>query len=73
MLLFNHQDAMKTVGGFMCRENCSILNIGTVWKNWCYFSPQLSSQTRIAKIENKKVIAKTQCEKHKTSTFFLII
>ena len=32
------------------------------------FSLQLSSGTRLAKINNKKVIAENQCEKHKKSS-----
>ena len=34
------------------------------------FSLQLPSQTQFTKINNKKVIAKNQCEKHKKSRFF---
>ena len=33
-----------------------------------YFSPQLSSRTQFTKINNKKVIAENQCEKHKKSS-----
>ena len=36
------------------------------------FSLQLSSRTQITKINNKKVIAKNQCEKHKKSSFFVV-
>ena len=32
------------------------------------FSLQLSSQTQFTKINNKKVIAENQCEKHKKSS-----
>ena len=32
------------------------------------FSLQLSSRTEFAKIQNKKVIAENQCEKHKKSS-----
>ena len=32
------------------------------------FSLQLSSRTQFTKINNKKVIAKNQCEKHKKSS-----
>ena len=32
------------------------------------FSLQLSSRTQLAKINNKKVIAENQCEKHKKSS-----
>ena len=32
------------------------------------FSVQLSSRSQFAKIENKKVIAENQCEKHKKSS-----
>ena len=35
-----------------------------------YFSLQLSSRTRFDKINEKKVIAENQCEKHKKSIFF---
>ena len=35
------------------------------------FSPQLSSQTQFTKINNKKVIAENQCEKHKKSSLVL--
>ena len=34
------------------------------------FSLQLSSRTQFTKINNKKVIAENQCEKHKKSSFF---
>ena len=37
------------------------------------FSLQLSSRTQIAKIENKKVIAENQCEKHKKSSLVLCV
>ena len=33
-----------------------------------YFSLQLSSRTQFIKINNKKVIAENQCEKHKKSS-----
>ena len=33
------------------------------------FSLQLSSRTQFTKINNKKVIAEKQCEKHKKSSF----
>ena len=36
-----------------------------------YFSLQLSSRTQFTKINNKKVIAENQCEKHKKLSFFL--
>ena len=36
------------------------------------FSLQLSSRTQLTKINNEKVIAETQCEKHKKSSFFRI-
>ena len=35
------------------------------------FSPQLSSRTQFTKINNKKVIAENQCEKHKKSSLAL--
>ena len=34
------------------------------------FSLQLSSRTQITKINNKKVIAENQCEKHKKSSLY---
>ena len=34
------------------------------------YSLQLSSRTQFTKINNKKVIAENQCEKHKKSSFF---
>ena len=45
----------------MRRVNCS----GEVGVN---FSLQLSSRTQFTKIDNKKVIAENQCEKHKKSS-----
>ena len=36
------------------------------------FSLQLSSRTQLAKIENQKVIAENQCEKHKKSSLGVI-
>ena len=35
------------------------------------FSLQLSSRTQFTKIKNKKVIAETQCEKHKKSSLMV--
>ena len=35
------------------------------------FSLQLSSRTQVTKINNKKVIAENQCEKHKKSSLVL--
>ena len=35
------------------------------------FSPQLSSRTQFTKINNKKVIAENQCEKHKKSSLVM--
>ena len=35
------------------------------------FSLQLSSRTQLTKINNKKVIAENQCEKHKKSSLIL--
>ena len=45
----------------MLRVNCSIEPLG-----------QLSSRTQFTKINNKKVIAENQCEKHKKSSLGLI-
>ena len=36
------------------------------------FSLQLSSRTQFTRINNKKVIAENQCEKHKKSSFFFL-
>ena len=36
-------------------------------------SLQLSSREQFAKINNKKVIAENQCEKHKKSSFFFLV
>ena len=36
------------------------------------FSLQLSSRTQVTKINNKKVIAENQCEKHKKSSLIRI-
>ena len=37
------------------------------------FSLQLSSRTQFTKINNKKVIAENQCEKHKKSSLMTFI
>ena len=37
------------------------------------FSLQLSSRTQFTKINNKKVIAENQCEKHKKSSLVLLV
>ena len=37
------------------------------------FSPQLSSRTQFTKINNKKVMAENQCEKHKKSSLAVIV
>ena len=43
-------------------------NVGPFGEIGANFSLQLSSQTRIDKINKKKVIAENQCEKHKKSS-----
>ena len=54
----------------MRRVNCSIYDLGTAWRSWrLFFSLQLSSRTQFTKINNKKVIAENQCEKHKKIEF----
>ena len=40
-------------------------NFGSLGEIGAYFSLQLTSRTQFAKIDNKKVIAENQCEKHK--------
>ena len=49
----------------MRRVNCSILDYETIGEIGANFSLQLSRRTQFAKISNKKVITKNQCEKHK--------
>ena len=46
-------------------ESLTLEPLGEVGAN---FSLQLSSRTQFNKINNKKVIAENQCEKHKKST-----
>ena len=43
-------------------------NYGSLGEIGANFSLQLSSRTQFAKINNKKVIAENQCEKHKKSS-----
>ena len=43
-------------------------NFGPLGEIGANFSLQLSSRTQLAKINNKKVIAENQCEKHKKSS-----
>ena len=43
-------------------------NFGPFGEIGANFSLQLSSQTQLAKINSKKVIAENQCEKHKNSS-----
>ena len=47
-------------------------NFGSLGEIGANFSLQLSSRTQFAKINNKKVIAENQCEKHKKSSLVLI-
>ena len=46
-------------------------NFGPLGEIGTNFSLQLSSRTQLAKINNKKVIGKNQCEKHKKSSLTL--
>ena len=45
----------------MRRVICSILHVGTVWRNWRYFFLQLSSRTQFVKIKklSPKINVKT--------------
>ena len=52
----------------MRRVNCGIYDVGTAGEVGANFSLQLSSRTQFTKINNKKVIAENQCEKHKKSS-----
>ena len=47
-------------------------NLGAFGEIGANFSLQLSSRTRFDKFNKKIVIAENQCEKHKTSSFFLV-
>ena len=51
--------------GELIAESLTLEPLGEVGAN---FSLQLSSVTQFTKINNKKVIAENQCEKHKKST-----
>ena len=46
-------------------------NFGPLGEIGANFSLQLSSRTQLSKINNKKVIAENQCEKHKKSSLAL--
>ena len=48
-------------------------NFGPLGEISANFSLQLSSRTQFAKINDKKVIAKNQCEKHKKSILISMI
>ena len=48
-------------------------NFGPLGEIGANFSLQLSSRTQLAKINNKKVIAENQCEKHKKSSLEALI
>ena len=54
----------------MRRVSMMLEPLGEVGTN---FSLQLLSQKQFTKINNKNVIAKNQCEKHKKSSFFFLI
>ena len=47
-------------------------NFGSLGEIGANFSLQLSSRTQFAEINNKKVIAENQCEKHKKSSLALV-
>ena len=50
----------------MRRVDCSIYDVlDPLGEVSAIFSLQLSSRTQFTKINNKKVIAENQCEKHK--------
>ena len=48
-------------------------NFGSLGEIGANFSLQLSSRTQFAKINNKKVIAEIQCEKHKKSSLVSLL
>ena len=48
-------------------------NFGSLGEIGANFSLQLSSRTQFAKINNKKVIAENQCEKHKKSSLAMAL
>ena len=52
----------------MCRVNCSILDVRTVWRNGRLFFSTTFSTTWFDEINKKKVNAENQCEKHKKSS-----
>ena len=50
----------------LCTQKCvCATNFGPLGEIGTNFSPQLSSRTQFAKINNKKVINENQCKKHK--------
>ena len=53
----------------MCRVNCSILDVRTVWRNGRLFFSTTFSTTWFDEINKKKVNAENQCEKHKKIEF----
>ena len=57
----------------MYAKSVCATNFGSLGEIGANFSLQLSSRTQFAKINNKKVIAENQCEKHKKSSFFFFI
>ena len=50
------------------QESVCARNFGPLGEIGANFSLQLTSRTQLAKINNKKVIAENQCEKHKKSS-----
>ena len=52
----------------MHRLNCSILDIGTVWRNWRYFFSTTFITKQIAKIRNKKLSLKINVKNIKKSS-----
>ena len=53
----------------LCAELIAVsMILGPLGKVGTNFSLQLSPRTQFAKIKNKKVIAKNQCEKHTKSS-----
>ena len=53
----------------LCAElNAAVMMLKPLGEVGANFSLQLSSRTQFTKINNKKVIAENQCEKHKKSS-----
>ena len=62
------QDLHLYTQKFSCATNFG--SLGEIGDN---FSLQLSSRTQFAKIDNKKVVAENQCEKHKKSSLITYV